>query len=176
MSKTGLGKIIFTEEQIQQRVAEMAQQINKDYQGQKLIIVSVLKGSIYFVADLTRHLTLPVIIDFLAIGATPEAISKTGAIRFTKNLDIDLAGQNVLLVEDVVGTGLTLGYVYQHLQAAAPASLKICTLLDNPAGRLLTIPIDYCCFHMPDMFLVGYGLDYQEEYRNLPYIAEFHRK
>jgi hypoxanthine phosphoribosyltransferase len=134
---------------------------------------SKLQGSFYFVADLSRHLTIPLIIDFLSIGISHDD-NKAG-VRFTKDLDIDLAGRHVLLVEDVIGTGFTLGYICQHLESANPASLKICTLFDNSAERLLTINIDYRCFMMPDVFVVGYGLDYRQKYRNLPYIAEFHR-
>jgi hypoxanthine phosphoribosyltransferase len=174
MISPGIGKVIFTPDQIQQRVAEIGNLINQDYQGQELVIVSVLKGSLYFVADLTRHLTMPLMIDFLAIGVARE--ENTGMIRFTKDLDINLTGRHVLLVEDVIGTGFTLGYIIQHLEASQPASLKICTLLDNPAGRLLTINVDYRCFIMPDVFIVGYGLDYKQRYRNLPYIAEYHRR
>lgn len=173
MNGTGIKKIIYTQEQIQQRVADVAEEINRDYQGQELIIVGVLKGSVYFVVDLSRHLTMPINIDFLSIGMTPGEHHK---IQFKKDLDLDLTGRHVLLVEDVIGTGLTLGYICQHLESANPASLKICTLLDNPAGRLLSIQIDYRCFEMPDMFLVGYGLDYDEQYRNLPYIAEYDRR
>jgi len=175
MSQKGMGKIIFTQEQIQQRVAEIAQVINGDYRGMELVIVSVLKGSVYFVADLTRHLTMPLCIDFLSIGVTPGDDNKNSIIRFKKDLDINLNERHVLLVEDVVGTGFTLGYIYQRLEMDKPASLKICTLLDNPAERILNIPIDYRCFVMPDIFIVGYGLDYHEKYRNLPYIAEYHR-
>jgi len=140
-----------------------------------LVIVSVLKGAIYFVADLTRHLTIPLNIDFLSVGVSPEVTNRTGVVRFTKDLNLTITDRHVLLVEDVIGTGLTLGYVCQHLADSKPASLKICTLLDNPAERLLTLTIDYRCFIMPDLFVVGYGLDYKEEYRNLPYIAEYHR-
>lgn len=174
MSKIGPGKIILSQDEIQMRIREVAAEINRDYEGHKLIIISVLKGSIYFVADLTRHLTMPLKIDFLSTRVPSEATKKNGGgIQFVKDLDYDLQGQQVLLVEDVIGTGLTLGLVRQHLEAAQPASLKICTLLDNPAGRLLPIQIDYCCFTMPDLYLVGYGLDHEEEYRNLPYIAEY---
>ncbi len=175
MNKPGVGKTIFTQEQIQERIKEVAADINRDYEGQDVIIVSVLKGSIYFVADLTRYLTIPLRIDFLSTKASPEVIKKTGVIQFVKDLDFNLQGQHVLLVEDVVGTGLTLGLVCQHLEATQPASLKICTLLDNPNERLVTINIDYRCFTMPDLYLVGYGLDHEEKYRNLPYIAEYHR-
>lgn len=175
MSGYGIGKTVFTEEQIQQRVAEVAADINRDYQDKELVIVGVLKGSVYFMVDLTRHLTMPVSIDFLSIGLSPEDNKKNG-IRFKKDLDLDLSGKHVLLVEDIIGTGLTLGYICQHLEASNPASLKICTLLDRPSGRLLPLQIDYLCFTITDMFLVGYGLDDNEQFRNLPYIAEYHRR
>ncbi len=174
MNQSGIGKVIFSEEQIQQRIAEVAESINHDYADKELVIVSVLKGSIYFVVDLTRHLTMPLEIDFLSIGVTPGD-NKSSMIRFKKDLDINLSGRQVLLVEDVIGTGFTLGYIRQRLEMDNPASLKICTLLDNSAERILNIPIDYRCFNMPEVFIVGYGLDYQEKYRNLPYIAEYHR-
>ena len=132
MSKIGPGRIIFSQDEIQLRISEVAAEINRDYEGQKLIIVSVLKGSIYFVADLTRCLTIPLKIDFLSTRVPSEASRKhTGGIQFVKDLDYDLQGQHVLLVEDVIGTGLTLGLVRQHLEAARPASLKVCTLLDT---------------------------------------------
>lgn len=172
MNLDGVGKIYFTAGQIRQRIDEISHDINRDYNGKELVIVSVLKGSLYFVADLTRHLTMPLNIDFLSIGLYPESSGKSG-IRIKKDLDIDLKGRHVLLVEDVIGTGFTLGYICQHLESFQPTSLKICTLLDNPAERLITIKIDYSCFTMPDVFLVGYGLDYNEKYRNLPYIAEY---
>lgn len=171
---TSLGKVVFAEEQIKQRIEAIGSEINRDYRDKELVIVSVLKGSVYFVTDLTRHLTMPVSIDFLSIGLSPGPSGKP-LIKIKKDLDLDLADQHVLLVEDVIGTGFTLSYILQHLEAMQPASLKICTLLDNPADRLITINIDYHCFTMPDTYLVGYGLDYREQYRNLPYIAEFHR-
>lgn len=174
MSKAGVGKIIFTEAEIQKRVAEIAREINRDYQGKNLVIIGVLKGSVYFLTDLTRLLTIPLTMDFLSIGISPEDINSPGFIWLTREIDINLKDQHVLLVEDVVGTGLTLAYVCKQLEAFNPASLKICTLLDKPAGRLLSIPLDYCCFHS-DLFLVGYGLDYHEEYRNLPCLAEYRR-
>lgn len=175
MRNAGLGKTIHTTEEIHAKVVEVAQQINKDYEGEELVIVSILKGSVYFVADLTRQLTLPLNIDFLSIGARKGGNGSSKAVSFIKDLDIDIAGRHVLLVEDVIRTGLTLGYVCQHLESFKPASLKICTLLDNQSERLLNINIHYRCFVMPGVFVVGYGLDYKERYRNLPYIAEFHR-
>lgn len=176
MGISGIGKTVFSEAQIQSRIAEIAQEINNDYQGRELVIVSVLKGSIYFVADLTRHLTMPLAIDFLSIGVSPGADNKPRVVRIKKDLDVDLRERHVLLVEDLIGTGLTLAYVCQRLEMDKPASLKICTLLDKSKDRLLPIQIDYRCFIMPDRFLVGYGLDYNEKYRNLPYIAEFRKK
>jgi hypoxanthine phosphoribosyltransferase len=172
MKSPGLGKIIYTEEQIQQRVAEVAELINRDYSDQELVIICILKGSLYFVADLTRHLNMPIIIDFLSIGVTHDDAGKT-AVQFNKDLDVSIEGRHILLVEDIIGTGFTLGYICQRLEESKPAALKICTLLDNPADRLLPINIDYKCFTMPDMFVVGYGLDYRQHFRNLPYIAEF---
>ena len=170
----GLGKVIFTEEQIKQRVFTVAQEINRDYEGQELVVICILKGSLYFTADLTRLLTIPLKLDFLSIGISHE--EKAGGVRFTKELDQNLTGKHVLLVEDVVGTGLTLGYICQHIEAAKPASLKICTLLDHPSERLITLNVDYRCFLMPDAFVVGFGLDYKQRYRNLPFIAEYHRE
>jgi len=172
MNNNPIGKILFTEDDIKNKVAEMGRQISTDYKGQDLIIVSILKGSLYFVADLTRHLTVPVAIDFLSIGVHPGVTSKTGIVRITKDLDLSITGRHVLMVENVIGTGLTLGYILQHLQSSKPASLKICTLLDKPSDRLLNIPVDYYGFIQPDAFVIGYGLDYEEQYRNLPYIAE----
>ncbi|MGI6467791.1 MAG: hypoxanthine phosphoribosyltransferase [Syntrophomonadaceae bacterium] len=174
MDSSGIGNIIFTQEQIQKRIAEVGSEITRDYRDKDLVVVSVLKGSLYFVADLTRCIDLPLEVDFLSIGLSSDPPSKKPE-RFTspKTWISIIKGRDVLLAEDVIGTGLTLGYICQHLEAYEPASLKICTLLDNPAERLLTIKIDYRCFEMPDTFLIGYGLDYREKYRNLPYIAEF---
>ncbi len=173
MPETKLGKIIYTEADIQQKIVHIAELINRDYAGKKLIIIGVLKGSLYFIADLTRHLTVPINIDFISIGTSPEELNITGGVRFTKNVNLNLTNEHVLLVEDIIGTGLTLGFICQHLETFKPASLKICTLLNNPTGRILTLPIDYSCFTIPDVFVVGYGLDYNEEYRNLRYIAEY---
>ena len=172
----GLGKVLFTEDEIARRIAEVAIEIDSDYKGKELIVISILKGSIFFLTDLTRRLTTPLKIDFLAIGVPKGDTAQTRVVSFIKDLDIDILGRHVLLVEDVVGTGLTLGYIRQHLELCRPASLKICTLLDNSSERLLNIPIAYRCFEMPDQFVVGYGLDHDENYRNLPYIAAYTRK
>lgn len=172
----GLGKVLFTEDEIAGRIGEVADEIDRDYIGKELIVVSILKGSIFFLTDLTRRLKTPLKIDFLAIGVPKGDTAQSRTVSFIKDLDIDIAGRHVLLVEDVVGTGLTLGYIRQHLERCRPASIRICTLLDNHSERLLNIPLAYRCFDMPDQFVVGYGLDHDENYRNLPYIAAYYRK
>ena len=173
MKSAWVGKIVFTEERIQNQVAQMAEVLSKDYAEKDPILIGILKGSFYFMADLTRYMSIPISIDFLSIGVYPEVTKETGIVRFNKEPDLSLTGRHVLLIEDIVGTGLTLSYICQHMEAFNPASLKICTLLDNPSERLLTLNIDYRCFVMPDEFLVGYGLDYEQKYRNLPYIAAY---
>lgn len=172
----GLGKVLFTEDEIARRIAEVAKEIDSDYMGKELVVISILKGSIFFLTDLTRCLKTPLKLDFLAIGVPKGDTAQTRTVSFIKDLDIDIEGRHILLVEDVVGTGLTLGYIRQHLEKCRPASLRICTLLDNHSERLLNIPIAYRCFEMPDQFVVGYGLDHDEYYRNLPYIAAYNRK
>lgn len=173
MNERNIGRVIITESELQKRVAELGKQISQDYKDKHPVIVGILKGAFYFVADLTRHITVPINVDFLAIGVYPEVSNQTGIVKITKDPDISIVNRHVIMVEDIVGTGLTLGYLYQHLESFKPKSLKICTLLDNPATRLVNIPIDYCGFTVPDVYVVGYGLDYQNEFRHLPYIAEF---
>ncbi len=172
MRKENQHKILISEEQLRNRVTEIGTQISHDYQGKHPVIISVLRGGFYFVADLTRQLTIPAHIDFLAIGVYPGATSKTGVVRITKDLEVDISGRHVIMVEDIVRTGLTLGYLYQHLESHKPASLNICTLLDNPDERLVNIPIKYRGYTIGDEFVIGYGMDYKEDYRHLPYIAE----
>lgn len=169
-----LGKTIYTEDEIRDRVEEIAQEINAYYNHDELIIISILKGSIYFLSDLTRHLSMPIELDFLSIGVKKDE-EKQRVITFIKDLDLDITDKNVLLLEDVIGTGLTIGYVLQHLESFHPKSLRVCTLLDNPAKRLLNFDIQHTCFTMPDIFVVGYGLDYNEKFRNLKEIIE-HKK
>lgn len=170
----GLGKIIFTEEEIRQRVKETADEINSHYGSEELVVISILKGSIYFLTDLTRQLTMPLEMDFLSIGVRKDE-TRQRTITFIKDLDISITGRNVLLIEDVIGTGLTLGYVLQHIESFKPKTLRICSLLDNPAKRLLNFDVHHTCFVMPDLFVVGYGLDYKEKYRNLKDIVEYRK-
>lgn len=165
-----VGEVLFTPEQIRRRVRRLGQQISRDYAGKEPSLVTVLKGGVFFLADLARALSIPVTLDFLAIaGYGPQATS--GAVRLTKDLDESIVGRHVLIVEDVIDTGLTLGYIYRSLADRRPASLKIAILFDRPRRRLVDLPIDYVGFELPDRFVVGYGLDWRGRFRNLPYVA-----
>jgi hypoxanthine phosphoribosyltransferase len=165
-------EVLLTSEQIGARVAELAAMISRDYAGRPPLCVSVLKGAVYFLTDLTRALTIPVQIDFMAITSYGSTREHSGVVRLIKDLDVEITGRHVLLVEDIIDTGLTAGYLLRLLAARAPASLRICTLLDRPHRRILdTLEIAYRGFEIPDRFVVGYGLDYRERYRHLPFIG-----
>jgi hypoxanthine phosphoribosyltransferase len=163
-----IAEILLTEQQIQDKVRELGARIAADYAGRHLTLVSVLKGSLPFMADLMRAIDLPVRIDLMEVssygGATTES---SGLVRILKDLSASIAGEDVLIVEDIIDTGLTLNYLVRYLRGKNPATLRICTLLDKPARRLVEIPVDYRGFEIPDQFVVGYGLDYGELYRNL---------
>jgi hypoxanthine phosphoribosyltransferase len=167
-----IAEILLTEEQISTRVAELGSRISADYQGRTLTLVSVLKGSLPFMADLMRAIDLPLRIDLMEVssygGATTES---SGLVRILKDLSASIAGDDVLIVEDIIDTGLTLNYLIRYLRGKNPATLRICTLLDKPARRLVEIPVDYIGFQIPDQFVIGYGLDYGEVYRNLRYVG-----
>lgn len=166
-----LKTILFSEEQIQRRVRELAAEITRDYAGTDLLLATVLKGGLYFLADLSRAITIPVAIDVMAIS-NYSAQSSSGVVRLIKDLDEEITGRHVLLVEDIIDTGLTAAYLLRSLKARDPADLAICTLLDKTTHRIVpTLPIRYRGFEVPDVFLVGYGLDYRQWYRNLPYIG-----
>ncbi len=152
---------------------ELGKKISDDYRDKHPILISVLKGTMYFVADLTRALDIPVNIDFMSIGVYPGITKNTGVVRINKDLDLNITGRHVLMIEDNINTGLTIGYLVQNMEARKPASIKICTLLNNPSKRLMNIPLEYVGFQVPDKTLVGYGIDYNQEYRHLPYIAAF---
>ena len=167
----GVSQILYSQTQIQRRVRVLAKHISRDYAGQQLVIVGILKGVIFFMADLMRHLTIPVTLDFMAIsyyGGDEQVV------KITKDLDGSITGQNVLMVEDIVDTGMTLNYVLNHLSTHNPTRLCVCTLLDKKVRRLVNVPLDYVGFEIPDEFVVGYGLDYKGEYRNLPFIGVLH--
>jgi hypoxanthine phosphoribosyltransferase len=167
-----IGEILLTENQIQTRVAELGSQISADYHGRPITLVSVLKGSLPFMADLMRSLTIPLRIDLMEVssygGSTTES---SGLVRILKDLSASIEGDDVLIVEDIIDTGLTLNYLLRYLRGKKPASIRICTLLDKPARRLVEIPVDYTGFTIPDQFVVGYGLDYGELYRNLRFVG-----
>ena len=170
--RADIGEILLTEEQIQAKVAELGAQISTDLAGRKLTLVSVLKGSLPFMADLMRQITLPLRIDLMEVSSYGgTATESSGLVRIMKDLSASIADEDVLLVEDIIDTGLTLNYLVRYLRGKSPASLKICTLLDKPARRLVDIPVDYVGFEIPDQFVVGYGLDYGERYRNLRFVG-----
>ena len=164
--------VLFSTEALQSRIAAMGARIATDYAGRELVAVGVLKGSLYFLADLTRAIPLPLQVDVISIGMYPGATSQTGVVRITKDLDVDITGKHVLVVEDIVRTGLTLGYLVQNLESRRPASVAVCALLANPAQQLIDIPIAYTGFTVSGAWLLGYGMDAGERGRNLPYIVE----
>jgi hypoxanthine phosphoribosyltransferase len=168
---------LISEEQIRAKVAELGQQISAEYEGRTVTLVSVLKGSLPFMADLMRAISIPVQIDLMEVssygGATTES---SGLVRILKDLSSSISGKDVLIVEDIIDTGLTLNYLLRYLRGKNPSSLRICALLDKPARRLVEIPIDYRGFTIPDEFVVGYGLDFGEYYRNLPFIGVLRRE
>lgn len=173
-----IGKTYLDERAIAARVREIAADISRDYAGRRLILISILKGAIYFLADLAREITVPVSMDFIAISSfrqdRREAGREVRRVRFLKDLDQDIEGRDVLIVEDVIDTGLTLNYIVQNLWLRNPASLEIATLLDRPYRRLVDLPVKYQGFQVPDEFFVGYGFDYRQRLRNLPRIARLH--
>ena len=170
--RADIGEILLTEEQIQLRVAELGAAISNDLAGRQLTLVSVLKGSLPFMADLMRAIEIPVRIDLMEVSSYGgSATESSGLVRILKDLSASIADEDVLIVEDIIDTGLTLNYLIRYLRGKAPASLRICTLLDKPARRLVEIPVDYTGFTIPDQFVVGYGLDYGELYRNLRYVG-----
>ncbi|MGZ6268987.1 MAG: hypoxanthine phosphoribosyltransferase [Candidatus Limnocylindrales bacterium] len=167
-----VAEILLTEEQIQARVAELGQQVSEDYAGKELTLVSVLKGSLPFMADLMRAIRIPVRIDLMEVSSYGgTATESSGLVRILKDLSSSIDGCDVLIVEDIIDTGLTLNYLIRYLRGKNPRSLRICTLLDKPARRLVEIPVDYVGFSIPDRFVVGYGLDYGEIYRNLRFVG-----
>jgi hypoxanthine phosphoribosyltransferase len=166
-----VGETLVSEEELQTRIRELAAQVSADYQGREMLVIGVLKGAVFFIADLLRHLTVPCELDFMAVSSYGSSTHSSGVVRILKDLDIPIAGRHVLVVEDVIDSGLTLSYLLKNLASRQPASLEICTLLTKPGHKRLNIPIRYIGFDLPDAFVIGYGLDYSERWRNLPYIA-----
>ncbi len=165
-------EILIPAEELQARVRQMGQAISQEYTGRSPLMVGVLKGVVLFMADLLRAVTIPVEVDFLAVSSySSEARAKSGLVRLEKDLETSITGRHVLFVEDVIDTGLTLNYLLRNLRARQPASLEVCVLFNKAENRLIDIPIKYKGFDLPDRFVVGYGLDYQEKYRNLPFVG-----
>jgi hypoxanthine phosphoribosyltransferase len=167
-----VAEVLLSEEQIQAKVVELGARISADFDGRELTLVSVLKGSLPFMADLMRAITIPVQIDLMEVSSYGgTATESSGLVRILKDLSSSIDGRDVLIVEDIIDTGLTLNYLVRYLRGKNPSSLSICTLLDKPARRLVEIPIDYLGFEIPDRFVIGYGLDYGERYRNLRFVG-----
>lgn len=166
-----LREILLTEEEITAKVKELAERISEDHRGQGILVIGILKGAVIFLADLVRNITVPVSVDFMAVSSYGKASESSGVVQILKDLDQNIEGRNVIVVEDIVDTGLTLKYLLENLSTRKPASLKICTLLDKPSRRKTDVTPDYNGFTIPDEFVVGYGLDYAEKYRNLKNIG-----
>lgn len=166
-----IGKVLISETEIGRRVEELAADISRDYQGKVPTLVSVLKGGIIFLTDLMRKLDILHEVDFMSVSSYDSGTQTTGVVRILADLSRNIEGKDVIIVEDIVDSGLTLDYIRHMLLARRPNSLKICTMLDKKARRQIEVPIDYVGFEVPDEFVIGYGLDYQEKYRNLPYVA-----
>jgi hypoxanthine phosphoribosyltransferase len=171
MLECDIQRVLFSQQELAHRVAILADQINREYAGKTPTLISVLRGSFIFMADLMRQITLPCTVDFMAVSSYGSGTSSSGQVKITKDLSESIEGRDIIVVEDILDSGNTLSYLLQILQARHPASMKLCTLLDKPSRRIKPVHVDYVGFSIPDEFVVGYGLDYAERYRNLPYIG-----
>ncbi len=170
----GVGEILIDEDRLQERIRELGDELSRDYAGRELLLVGVLKGAVFFMADLMRSLTVPCEIDFMAISSYGAATDSSGVVRILKDLDINIENRHVLVVEDIIDSGLTLSYLLRNLESREPASLEICALLTKPDRREIDVPVRYVGFEIPNKFVIGYGLDFAERYRNLPYVGVLH--
>ena len=164
-------KVLVPEEQVNQRIEELGKKISEDYAGKHVHLICVLKGGVFFMCELAKRITVPVSMDFMCVGSYGDATSSSGVVRLAKDLDESIENKEVLIVEDIIDSGNTLYYLMDILKKRHPASLRLCTLLDKPDRRVKDVKVDYCGFEIPDEFVVGYGLDYAQKYRNLPYIG-----
>ncbi|HSS80094.1 MAG TPA: hypoxanthine phosphoribosyltransferase [Gaiellaceae bacterium] len=175
MSQTELeqavGEVLIDQETLAARVAELGAEVSADYEGRDLLLIGVLKGAVFFMADLMRHLTVPCEVDFMAISSYGDATDSSGIVRILKDLDINIEGRHVLVVEDIIDSGLTLSYLIRNLESREPATLEVCALLTKPSRREIDVPVRYVGFEIANKFVVGYGLDFAERYRNLPYVG-----
>ena len=164
-------KILLNEEEVDKRIKEIGEQISKDYAGKQVHLVCVLKGGSFFMCELAKRITIPVSFDFMSVSSYGSETKSSGVVKIVKDLDDSLEGKDVLVVEDIIDSGRTLSYLMELLMDRKPASLRLCTLLDKPDRRVVDVKVDHVCFAIPDEFVVGYGLDYDQHYRNLPYIG-----
>jgi hypoxanthine phosphoribosyltransferase len=175
LSMPEVGEVLVDAERLQRRVRELAHAISRDYSGRPLLLIGVLKGAVFFLSDLMRFIEIPVELDFMAVASYGSATDSSGVVRILKDLDIPIEGRDVLIVEDIVDSGLTLQYLLRNLGSRDPASLEVCALLTKPSRRKVELPTKYVGFEIPDTFVIGYGLDYSERHRNLPYVAALAR-
>jgi hypoxanthine phosphoribosyltransferase len=166
-----IGEILVQADELQYRVRQLGAEVSADYDGRDLLLICVLKGAVFFLSDLMRQITVPCEVDFMAVASYGSSTKSSGVVRILKDLDASIEGRDVLIVEDIVDSGLTLSYLLRNLSARSPASLEVCALLTKPARRAVDLPARYVGFEIPDRFAIGYGLDHAERYRNLPYIA-----
>jgi len=170
----GVGEILISEDELQARIRELGRELSEEYAGRELLLVGVLKGAVFFLSDLMRTLTVPCEIDFMAISSYGASTDSSGVVRILKDLDINIEGRHVLVVEDIVDSGLTLSYLMRNLESRGPATLEVCALLTKPARREIDVQVRYVGFEIPNRFVIGYGLDFAERYRNLPYVGILH--
>jgi hypoxanthine phosphoribosyltransferase len=172
--EAAVSEVLIEEERLRARVAELGEEISTDYAGREPLLIGVLKGAVFFMADLMRHVTVPCEVDFMAISSYGDSTDSSGVVRILKDLDINIDGRDVLVVEDIIDSGLTLSYLMRNLEAREPASLEVCALLTKPARREIDVPVRYVGFEIPNRFVIGYGLDFAERYRNLPFVGVLH--
>ncbi len=163
--------IMISEERVDQRIAELAKEISAELEGESVVLICILKGSVFFTCELAKRMTIPVTLDFMCVSSYGNGTKSSGIVRISKDLDQSIEGKNVIVIEDIIDSGRTLSYLMELLKARKPKSLRLCTLLDKPDRRVIDVPVDYTGFEIEDKFVVGYGLDYAQKYRNLPYIG-----
>ena len=164
-------RVLLPEEDVNKRISEVAEQISKDYEGKQIHLICILKGGVFFTCELAKRITVPVTMDFMSVSSYGDDTKSSGVVKIVKDLDQPLEGKDVLIVEDIIDSGRTLSYLIEILKKRNPASIRLCTLLDKPERRVTDVKVDYVAFNIPDEFVVGYGLDYAQKYRNLPFIG-----
>jgi hypoxanthine phosphoribosyltransferase len=169
--ESAVGEVLIDTDTLRERVAELGAEVSADYEGRDLLLIGVLKGAVFFMADLMRRLTIPCEVDFMAISSYGASTDSSGVVRILKDLDINIEGRHVLVVEDIIDSGLTLSYLMRNLESREPETLEVCALLTKPDRREIEVPVRYVGFEIPNRFVIGYGLDFAERYRNLPYVA-----